>query len=515
MNRLEQAHGQKAGRREWLGLAVLALPCLLYSMDLTVLNLALPQIMADLRPTSTELLWIVDIYGFFVAGALITMGTLGDRIGRRRLLMIGAWAFGVASVLAALSTTPAMLIAARAALGLAAATLAPSTLSLLRNLFHDPRERSVAIGIWIMAFSAGGAIGPLVGGVMLHFFWWGSVFLLAVPIMVVLLVLGPRVLPEFKNEHAGQLDLPSAALSLLGVMTLVQGLKAAATGGPSMQALALVALGVAFAVAFVRRQARLAHPLIDLALFRLPAFSASLGINVAAFFAAFSSFLLVAQYLQLVLGMNPLVAGLWSLPSALAYVIGARLTPRLARQWPPADLMAAALLLAALGFLALAQVDGPWALAVIVGGTTLIAIGLVPVFTLATDLVVGVSPPEQAGSAAALSETGSELGGALGIAVLGSVVAAVYRLGMAGTVPPGLPDRARLAAQDSLGAAVDAAASLEPGLGQIVVGAARAAFSSGFEMAATLCAGLLVLAAGLAWIALRRLSPIGADPSPA
>ena len=509
-----EATGAKAGRREWIGLAILALPCLLYSMDLTVLNLAVPKLTADLNPSSAQLLWIVDIYGFFVAGALITMGTLGDRIGRRRLLMTGACAFGAASVLAAFSTTPEMLIAARAVLGLAAATLAPSTLSLLRNMFHDPRERTFAIGIWIMAFSVGGAIGPLVGGAMLHFFWWGSVFLVALPVMALLLVLGPFLLPEFKDENAGRLDLTSAVLSLIAVMAVIYGLKEAATGGASLQALAAIATGIVIGALFVRRQMQLPDPLIDLSLFRLPAFSASLAINVAAFFAAFSSFLLVAQYLQLVLGMTPLVAGLWGLPSALAFVIGAQVTPRLAHRVRPSRLMATGLLLAALGFLVLAQADGRWPLAVIVIGTTVVAVGLVPVFTLATDLVVGVAPPERAGSAAAMSETSSELGGALGIAMLGSVAAAIYRLTVADTLPAGLPADIAATAQDTLGGAVSSAASLEAGLAATVTQAAHAAYGSGFVTAATISAVLLAVTAVLALVVLRRLPPIGAAVEP-
>ncbi|HEY5451177.1 MAG TPA: MFS transporter, partial [Polyangia bacterium] len=186
----QQQSPAKAGRREWLGLAVLALPCLLYSMDLTVLHLAVPKLTTDLQPSSSQLLWIIDIYGFLVAGSLITMGTLGDRIGRRRLLLVGAAAFGAASIAAAFSTTATMLIATRALLGLAGATIAPSTLSLIRILFEDPRQRTTAIGIWITSYSVGGAIGPLVGGVLLETFWWGSVFLVGVPVMVLLLIVG-------------------------------------------------------------------------------------------------------------------------------------------------------------------------------------------------------------------------------------------------------------------------------------------------------------------------------------
>src|SRR5687768_2802389 len=214
---MKTVKASRATRREWTGLAVIALPCMLYSMDLTVLNLAVPALSAELRPSSAELLWVVDIYGFMVAGCLITMGTLGDRIGRRRLLMIGAGAFGVASALAAFSTSAALLIAARAVLGVAAATLAPSTLSLIRNMFLDPGERTTAIAVWVASFSTGAAIGPVIGGLLLTHFWWGSVFLINVPMMLLLLALGPRLLPEFRDPKAGRLDLVSAILSVAAV----------------------------------------------------------------------------------------------------------------------------------------------------------------------------------------------------------------------------------------------------------------------------------------------------------
>src|SRR5687767_5285473 len=238
----------RATRREWIGLGVIALACVLYVMDLTVLHLAVPQISEDLRPTSAQLLWIIDIYGFVIAGSLVTMGTLGDRIGRRRLLLMGAAAFGAASVLAAFSVSAQMLIVSRALLGLAAATLAPSTLSLLRNMFHDPRQRTFAIGVWIASFSAGGAIGPLLGGVLLEHFWWGSVFLVGVPVMLLLLVLGPMLLPEFRNPEAGRLDPFSAILSLGAVLGVIYGLKQIAEGGLAGEPLLVIAAGLAAGV---------------------------------------------------------------------------------------------------------------------------------------------------------------------------------------------------------------------------------------------------------------------------
>src|SRR5262249_12494380 len=314
----QQATGgvRRAGRREWTGLAVLALAAVLYAMDLTVLHLAVPAISEDLRPSSTQLLWITDIYGFMVAGCLVTMGTLGDRIGRRRLVLGGAAAFAVVSVAAAFSTSAQMLIACRALLGIAGATLAPSTLSLIFTMFPDPKQRSTAIGVWITGFSAGGAIGPLLGGVLLERFWWGSVFLLAVPVMALLLVLGPRVLPEYRAPDARRVDLASAVMLLVAVLAVVFGIKQIAQNGTSSLAVASILAGLAAGVGFARRQLRLADPMIDLRLFRAAAFSASLATNLLGIFIATGYFLFVAQYLQLVLGLSPLQAGLWTPPSA-------------------------------------------------------------------------------------------------------------------------------------------------------------------------------------------------------
>ena len=304
----------KATARQWLGLAVIALPCLLYAMDLTVLNLALPRLSVELRPSSAQLLWIVDIYGFLVAGFLITMGNLGDRIGRRRLLMLGAGGFGIASVLAAFSNSPTMLIAARALLGVAGATLAPSTLSLIRNMFADPKQRTMAVGVWIAAYSAGGAIGPLLGGIMLQHFWWGSVFLVGVPVMVLLLLVGPHLLPEYRDPAAAGLDFPSVAMSLMAVLAMIYGIKVFAQDGASWLPLSTIALGAVLGIVFIRRQKHLRDPLIDLRLFRVPAFTVSLITFTLSAMVMFGSYVFIGQYLQLVLGLSPLQAGLWTLP---------------------------------------------------------------------------------------------------------------------------------------------------------------------------------------------------------
>jgi len=494
---------RKAGRREWIGLAVIALPCLLYSMDLTVLNLAVPQISAELRPSASQLLWIVDIYGFMIAGALVTMGTLGDRIGRRRLLMWGAAAFGAASVLAAFSTTSEMLIVSRALLGLAAATLAPSTLSLIRNMFPDPKERTFAIGVWISSFSAGGAIGPLVGGLLLTWFWWGSVFLIAVPVMLLLLVLAPVLLPEYRDPQAGRMDVWSAILSLAAVLTIIGAIKRFAEHGVGAEAIAALLLGLAIGALFLRRQARLSDPLIDLALFRIPAFGASLAVNVLGFFAAFGTFLLVAQYLQLVLGLTPLQAGLVTAPSSIGFIAGSMLAPRMVTAMRPAYVMAAGYAVAALGFLMLARTGAAYPIPMLLAGFTVLSLGLAPVFTLATDLIIGSAPAEKAGSAAGLAETSSEFGGALGVAILGSLVVALYRATLGEAMPVGLPPEVVAAARDTVGTAIAEATRLGGSSGAALASAARDAYAGAFEMAATICAMVSVAAALAAAILLR------------
>jgi DHA2 family multidrug resistance protein-like MFS transporter len=497
----------KAGRREWVGLAVLALPCLLYAMDLTVLNLAVPQLSSDLAPSSAQLLWIVDIYGFLVAGLLVTMGTLGDRIGRRRLLLIGAAAFAVASVVAAYSTSPGRLIAARALLGVAAATLAPSTLSLIRNMFLDPRQRTVAVSVWITSFSVGGAVGPLVGGVLLEWFWWGSVFLIAVPVMALLLVLGPMLLPEFRDPHAGRLDPGSVALSLAAVLAAIYGLKQLAQDGLGLPPVGFILAGLLVGVGFVRRQRRLADPLVDVRLFANRAFSAALTTNLLSFFVGFGALLFTAQYLQLVLGLSPLEAGLWSLPSSAAFILGSMATPLLVRRAPPAVVMAAGLALAAVGFGLLTRLDSATGLPLLVAGSVVFSLALAPVDTLATDLAVGAAPPERAGAASAITETSAEFGGALGIAVLGVVGTAVYRGQMADGVPAGVPDQAAAVARDTLGGAVTAAGQLPARSGAALLEAAQEAFTQGLHVTAAVSAAAALAFALLVVVLLRGARP--------
>ncbi len=472
-------------------------------MDLTVLTLAVPSLTADIQPSSTELLWIVDIYGFLVAGSLITMGTLGDRIGRRRLLLIGGAAFGAASVFAAFAQSPEMLIVSRALLGIAGATVAPSTLSLIRNMFEDDRQRTRAIGIWVASFSAGAAIGPLAGGVLLESFHWGSIFLMAVPVMAMLLVLGPRYLPEYKDPNPGRLDLPSAALSVVALLALIYGVKAAATDGITAPAIASAIAGLVVGAVFVRRQRHLADPMIDLGLFRKPAFSGALGANTVSFAVIFGLEVFTAQYIQLVLGYSPLEAGLWSVPPALAFIAGSQLTAPLAARMRPGPLMLSGIVMALVGVGLLTQV-GSGGIGVLVAGVSIIALGLTPVFTLAADIAVGSAPPERAGAASGISETSSELGGALGLAILGTVGTAVYREQASDSIPADVPAEAAATAGDTLGGAVEVANGLPAALASDVLEPAREAFTQGYEIAVTLGGVLLVAAAILVTRLLRR-----------
>jgi DHA2 family multidrug resistance protein-like MFS transporter len=489
----ESESGPRAGRREWVGLAVIALPCVIYAMDLTVLFLALPVLTRELSPSSSELLWISDIYGFLLAGALVLMGTLGDRIGRRRLLLIGAFFFGVMSVIAAFSVSPLMLIVSRALLGVAGATLAPSTLSLIRSMFHDARQRQFAIGVWITSFSVGAAIGPVVGGVLLEVWWWGAAFLLAVPVMALLLVVGPRLLPEYRDPSPGRFDVGSAVMSLVAVLAVVYGVKHFASNDFDFVVAAAVGLGGLVGFLFVWRQRRLEDPFLDLTLFRLPSFSVSIGVSVLTFFVVGGISLFVSQYLQLVAGMSPLEAGLWLVPSAGVWVVGSMLTPVMTRRFASSTVMAGGLFVAAFGMALMTQVSGSSDVALLIAAQVVAELGFAFVVTLSVDMAVGSAPPARAGAASAISETGGELGGALGIAVLGSIAAAVYR-----SESPG---------SDTLGEAVEASLPAD------ALTVAHDAFVSGMQVAATLSAVLIALVGVAAARILRERRRPAAQPA--
>ena len=397
-----------------------------------------------------------------------------------------------------------MLIVSRALLGIAGATLAPSTLSLIFSMFQDPGQRSRAIAIWISAFSAGSALGPVLGGILLEHFWWGSVFLIALPVVALLLILGPIVLPEYKDPNASRLDLLSVGMSLVAVLTVIFGLKQIAQDGIAPLPVATIVTGLVVGILFVRRQLKLPDPMIDVRLFRIPSFSASLAVNFLAIFVAVGYFLFVAQYLQLVVGLSPLQAGLWSLPSAIGFIVGSNAAPRIVRHVRPAWVMGAGLGLAAVGLAVLTRADGSDGLAYVIVASVIISLGLAPVFGLTTELIVGSAPPERAGAASGISETGAELGGALGISILGSIGVAIYRNEVS-DLPAGIPVEAAAVARDTLGGAVGVAHDLPAQLGAALLTVAQDAFVNGMQVAAGIS---VVFAVGVAILALVMLRDI-------
>ncbi|MDH2426140.1 MFS transporter [Sphaerisporangium sp. TRM90804] len=512
-----------AGRKEWIGLAVLVLPCLLVSMDISVLFFAVPFISADLRPTGTEQLWIMDVYAFVLAGMLITMGALGDRVGRRRLLLIGGAAFGAASLLAAYSTSAEMLILTRALLGLAGATLMPSTLALIRNMFPDPAQRKTAIALWTAGMTSGAIVGPIVGGFLLEHFWWGSAFLVNVPAMVLLLVCGPLLLPEFRAPSAGAFDLMGAVLSLAAVIAVIYGIKQTAVDGAGVTPLAVLLAGLAAGALFVARQRRHPAPLVDLTLFRHRAFGGALAVNVMTLFGFVGITLFTSQYMQLVLGLTPFAAALWSI-SVFPGIAGAiALSGVMAARVRPAYVLGTGLLVTVAGLLVLTQLRTGSPLGMLLVGAALVAAGIVMASTLTADLILTAAPPERAGAASAMSETGSELGGALGLAILGSVGAAVYHHRMADVLAAapltGVSPEALRAAEDTLGGAAAVAAGLPGQAGAAMLRAGQEAFTQGLNLAAAAGAVLLAATAVATMIALRAVPrsarPAGQDaPAP-
>ncbi len=501
------ASGTRATRRDWIGLAVLTLPVLIVSMDVSVLFFAVPFISRDLEPTATQQLWIFDVYGFVLAGLLLTMGSIGDRIGRRRLLLIGAAAFGAASLLAAYAPTAEALILARALMGVGGATLMPSTLALLRNMFHDAKQRGTAIGAWSAAMTGGVAVGPVLSGLLLTHFWWGSVFLVNLPVMVLLLILAPVLVPEFRAPRSGRFDVLSSVLSLGAVLPTIYGIKELAVHGLEPVPVLCVLAGVGIGVLFVLRQRR-PDPMLDTELFRRRAFSQSIATNTVAAFAMTGFAIFSTQYLQSVLGMSPLRAALWSLAPAVLVGAAAPLSTTVARTVDRAALVTAGLLLGAAGLVAMLAVGADSSLVPILVAASMLAIGLVVVMTLMTEVVVGVVPPERAGSATATSETAQEFGGAFGMAMLGSIGAAIYSRHLTDALPAGLDPLAAHQATQTLGGATFVAGGLPAAEGGRLLELARQSFVAGLHGAALSAAVVLVAAAVVTVVFRRRFGPL-------
>lgn len=482
--------------RQWTALTVLLLAVLVIAMDNTVLGFAVPQLSADLAPSPSQLLWIVDAYAFVLAGLLITMGNLGDRVGRRRMLMIGAAGFAVTSAVAAFAPTAEALIAARALMGFFGAMLMPSALSLLRNIFVDEHKRRLAIGIWSASWAVGAALGPVVGGWLLEHAWWGSVFLMALPVMALVLIAGPILLPESKDDDAGSFDYLSSPLSLAAILPIVYALKLTAEHGPDLTALLFAAFGIGLMIVFVRRQQRLEDPMLDVSMFSRGAFTGAITSNVLCNFAQIGGVFIVAQYLQLVAGYEPLQAGLRLVPGMIAALVTSlAIVVPLRRGTPAWVLLAASLLTCGAGYTILATLSDHGSGLRVMAGMVLVGLGVGASGSLGTNLVVATAPAARAGSAAAVSETAFEFGGAIGIAVLGSTINAIYRRQL--VLPEDLGAEPAHRAGESLANAAQVAAVHPGSTTDALMDSATAAFSSGMRGAAIVGAALLATGAVL------------------
>ncbi|WP_374460812.1 MFS transporter [Microbacterium sp.] len=497
-----ETEAPRVGARGWAALVVLMLPVLLVSVDNTVLSFALPEISISLAPSGAEQLWIIDVYPLVLAGLLVTMGTLGDRFGRRRLLLIGATGFAVVSALAAFAPTAGLLIAARALLGFFGAMLMPSTLSLLRSIFQNRDQRRMAIAVWASAFSAGSALGPIVGGFLLEHFAWGSVFLIAVPVLIPLLIAAPLLVPESRDPNPGRIDPLSIALSMAAMIPVVYAIKAFAVDGPSLYAGGWALLGLVMGTLFVRRQLRADTPMLDMALFRRGSFSGAILVNLLSVVALVGFLYFVSQHLQLVLGLSPMVAGLALVPGMAAMIVAGLTVVPISRRVPPHVLIPAALVFSVAGYLIVAFTTHEHGVAPLILAFVVLGIGIGAAETISNELILSSAPAAKAGAASAVSETAYELGAVLGTAILGGIITAFYRGAL--VLPEGLPAEVARAAQETLAGAYTAAHELPAALGDALWQAAADAFGSGVTVTSLIGAGLVVVAAVIAAVTLRK-----------
>ncbi len=499
----------RAPRRAWVALAVLMLPVLLVSVDNTVLSFALPAIALDLAPTASQQLWIIDAYPLVLAGLLVAMGSAGDRFGRRRMLLIGSVGFAVLSIVAAFAPTAEALIALRAALGFFGAMLMPSTLSLLRTVFVEREQRRLAIAIWASGFAAGSALGPLVGGVLLEHFHWGSVFLLAVPVLVPMLILVPLLIPESRDPAPGRIDIPSILLSLAAMAPVVFGIKSLATEGVSGFGIQAIVLGLVFALWFVRRQLTSRSPMLDVRLFGQGSFGGAVLVNLFSVIALVGFLYFVSQHLQLIAGLTPVAAGLALVPGLVAMIIAGLAVVPIARRVRPRVLVPIALLLSAGGYAVVASFASAESIAPVVLAFVMLGVGIGAAETVSNELILSSAPPEKAGAASAVSETAYELGAVLGTAVLGSIIAA--RFSAAIELPASLTSAQADAASETLAGAVTVAEQLPGAAGAELAASAAFAFDGAVVVTSLIGVGLMVAAAVVAAITLRNPRPVPAE----
>lgn len=493
---------ERAGTREWLALAVLMLPVLLVSVDNTVLSFAIPAISLDFNTTGTTLLWIIDIYPLVLAALLVAMGSLGDRFGRRRLLIIGAVGFGVFSILAAYAPTAGYLVATRVGMGVFGAMLMPSTLSLLRNIFTDRNQRRLAIAIWGSGFSAGAALGPLVGGVLLEHFWWGSVFLLSVPVLILMLAFTPLFVPESKDPRPGPVDVPSILLSVSTMAPVVYAIKNLAKDGELIFSVLAAVIGLASGVAFVRRQLARKNPMLDVRLFAYRPFTGSVLVNLLAIFSLVGFLFFVSQYLQLVVGLSPLDAGLVLVPGLLITILAGLAVVPLAKRVPAHVLVPLALLLSVAAYAMIALNGHNESVGVVMIAFAILGAGVGASETISNDVILASVPSSKAGAASAVSETAYEVGSVFGTALLGSILVSSYRNNL--TLPAGLSSEQVSTSTETLGGAVNTAAALPGSAAQELLASAHHAFTSGVTITSWIGAALMVLAAIMSFRTLRE-----------
>ncbi|MEV6680970.1 MFS transporter [Streptomyces erythrochromogenes] len=497
------------GANRWVVLAVLCVSLVLVALDATILHVAVPSVTEDLRPGPMELLWVVDAYPLVCASLLILFGTLGDRVGRRRILLLGYGLFGVASAIAALADNAQVLIAARALLGIGGAMIMPATLSILRQVFPDRRERALAIGIWTAVAAIGAASGPVLGGFLIEHFWWGSVFLINIPLMALILPLGRWLLPESRGSADGPWDVLGALMAAAGVLGSVLGIKRLGAERHLLDAEALVPLllGATLLVLFVRRQKRREHPLIDMRMFSRAAFSTSVACIVLAMLALVGLELIAVQYLQLVLHLSPLETGLRLLPLTFAAMAAGATGSYTLSRVGPRTMVSLGFLLTAFAVLLLTlmgQQDRPVLLTV---GFILLGFGLQTTLFAAYESMLSEAPAETAGGAASIGETSYQLGAGIGIALLGSVMNAAYRPGLASV--PGVSAADSAGAANSLGEAYQIASGLGGPAGAALYAAARNSFVHGLHVTLLVSAALLFAGAVMA-LKLPRVMDCGA-----